>query len=77
MSCCGQTRGQMGIRVKADAAVVDSHTVVFEYIGRTALTAVGGATGRRYRFEEPGARLPVAALDRASLDASPVLKQVG
>lgn len=76
MSCCGQARSQMGVRVQDTAIPLDSGTVIFEYIGRTALTAIG-ATGRRYRFEEPGARLTVDARDRTSLDASPVLKQVG
>ena len=67
----------MGVRVQANSAPQDARTVVFEYVGRTALTAIGGATGRRYRFEEPGAQVIVDARDRISLDASAVLKQVG
>jgi hypothetical protein len=70
-------RRQVGIRAEAGFTTSDPRTVVFEYIGRTALTAIGGVTGQRYRFEEPGARLAVDQRDRASLNASPVLKQVG
>jgi hypothetical protein len=51
--------------------------VVFEYIGRTALSAIGRGSGRQYRFDHPGARLTVDARDRASLDLLPMLKQVG
>jgi hypothetical protein len=51
-------------------------TVCFEYSGRTALTAVGGATGQRYRFDGPGARVVVDARDRPSLAAVPNLTQV-
>ena len=75
MSCCGQSRGQIGIRVNFEAGAL-GRAVVFEYIGRTALTASGAVTGKRYRFEHPGARVTVDARDRASLDALPMLKQV-
>ncbi len=76
MRCCGQGRSQVGIRAEASLVASDPRTVVFEYIGRTALTAIGGVSGRRYRFEGPGARLTVDQRDRMSLNASPVLKQV-
>ena len=75
MSCCGQSRGQIGIRTNFDARSI-GRVVVFEYIGRTALTATGGVSGKRYRFDQPGARVTVDARDRASLDALPMLKQV-
>jgi hypothetical protein len=40
---------------------------VFKYIGATALTVVGPATGRCYRFDRPGATLAVDLRDRATL----------
>ncbi len=52
------------------------YQVCFEYVGRTALTAIGGATGRRYRFEGPGARVVVDPRDRPSLAQVPTLRQV-
>jgi hypothetical protein len=48
----------------------------FQYIGETALTALGLATGRQYRFAHPGAILQVDARDRASLSGIPNLRQV-
>jgi len=47
-----------------------------EYIGRTALVLTGPVTGHRYRFEQPGARLPVDCRDEHSLRAVPVLRSV-
>lgn len=77
MSCCGKARGQAGIQVSAPNAAVKPHTVVFEYIGRTAVRVLGRVSGIQYRFEHPGVRLIVDERDRASLDALPMLKQVG
>jgi hypothetical protein len=50
--------------------------VCFEYIGQTGMTAIGGATGRRYRFDRPGVRVIVDPRDRPSLAAVPNLRQV-
>jgi len=47
-----------------------------QYVGRTALTVVGPATGQRYRFDSPGAIVPVQASDCASLAGLPHLRQV-
>ena len=47
--------------------------VVFRYNGRTALTVVGPISGKRYRFEGPGARVEVDPRDRRSLIAVPNL----
>jgi hypothetical protein len=76
MSCCGQARSQAGIQNNMNASAAP-RTVVFEYIGRTAVSVLGRASGIQYRFNAPGARLTVDARDRASLDALPMLKQVG
>src|SRR6516164_1237660 len=50
--------------------------VYFEYVGRTGMTAIGAVTGRRYRFERPGARAAVDPADKPSLAKVPHLKQV-
>jgi hypothetical protein len=50
--------------------------VCFEYVGQTRMTVIGGATGRRYRFDRPGARVTVDPRDRPSLAAVPNLRLV-
>ena len=50
--------------------------VCFEYVGQSGLTAIGGATGQRYRFDRPGARIVVDPRDRPSLATVPNLKQM-
>lgn len=47
---------------------------VFEYLGATALTVIGPASGLRYRFDRPGAALAVDPRDRAALEAVPLLR---
>lgn len=47
--------------------------VTFKYVGHTALTVTGPVTGRRYRFERPGALL---AVDRRDHGALAVLSQL-
>jgi hypothetical protein len=48
----------------------------FEYVGGTGMTVLGGVTGRRYRFERPGARVAVDPADKLSLAKVPHLKPV-
>jgi hypothetical protein len=62
--------------VLASAPGFRQSRVFFEYVGRTGLTVIGPATGRRYRFERPGARLEVDLKDRRSLAGVPHLRQV-
>ena len=50
--------------------------VVFKYNGGTALTVVGPVSGKRYRFDGPGARVEVDPRDRRSLIAVPNLTLV-
>ena len=50
--------------------------VFFEYFGQTALTAIGRATGKQYRFDRPGARAAVEPADEPSLRGVPNLRQV-
>jgi hypothetical protein len=88
MSCCGNQRRQFqtttpghpprgtGAQASSNAAPVRQFVISFEYVGQTALTAVGGATGKRYRFDRPGARVVVDPRDRPSLAVVPALRQV-
>ena len=79
MACCGQQRssmnGQLATRVNGVAAT-STPVVVYEYRGTTGMTVVGSATGRSYRFREPGARVQIDALDVRSLAAVPNLTRV-
>jgi hypothetical protein len=47
---------------------------LFEYVGPTALTVFGPASGRRYRFGGPGATLAVDPRDHAALHTVPQLR---
>jgi hypothetical protein len=48
----------------------------FEYVGATAMTVTGGATGKTYRFDRPGMRVAVEPVDEPSLRGVPKLRQV-
>ncbi len=77
MSCCGQTRAAAVLQMPSQGRTVrPSGPAWFEYIGRTAVTVTGTATGRTYRFDGPGARLEAHPADRAALYQIPVLRQV-
>ena len=49
-------------------------TEMFTYVGQTALTVTGPATGTVYRFAAPGARLRVDARDATALRKLPMLR---
>jgi len=86
MSCCGKNRQQHQGTIAAPPA--NNHpaslgtrpaprfTLDFEYTGPTGMTVVGGITGKRYRFDAPGARVSVDVRDRRSVAAVPNLRQV-
>ena len=73
MACCGRTRAQlfaMGtnpIAREAPATAAHRYSVQFEYIGKTAMTAIGPASGRRYRFDRPGTVITIDPRDRPGL----------
>ena len=84
MSCCGGKRAQaaMGSPLRP-AAPRNSQSgphrysvAYFQYIGSSGLTVTGPMTGQRYRFDLPGAIVPVDLRDRASLAALTHLRQV-
>lgn len=68
--CCGRPR--LGVRLGELITAA-----VFEYVGRTALTVTGPATGMTYRFAVPGARLKIDPRDRLALAKVAVLRRVG
>ncbi len=49
--------------------------VRFQYVGQTGLTVTGPITGRRYRFNGPGAAAEVDARDAPGLVAVPNLRR--
>ncbi len=87
MGCCGNRRTQLyetrptrPVGSPSSVATAEMRerqfVVCFEYCGQTGLTVIGGATGRRYRFEQPGSRVVVDPRDRPSLATVPNLRQV-
>jgi hypothetical protein len=83
MSCCGGKRRQFqaspSIEPIPEASAPPAPArppVTFEYVGTTGLTATGPYTGRRYRFDGPGARVEVDERDAPSLAAVPRLRRV-
>ena len=82
MACCGASRtplfGTAARPAQAASAAVGGlrYRIQFEYTGRTALTAIGPVSGRRYRFDRPGAIVVVDPRDRPSLAAVPNLRAV-
>jgi hypothetical protein len=80
--CCGHGRRQLQTRFSHQAASAPatggmSSGSTFEYVGNSGLTVVGPATGARYRFERPGARMRVDLRDHVGLTKIPVLRHVG
>jgi hypothetical protein len=72
--CCGRTRPvAAGPRLSTPPRA----GVTLAYVGRTALTVTGPASGAVYRFEASGARLRVDARDAAALLKVGVLRAVG
>jgi hypothetical protein len=84
MGCCGSGNPSRGGSIQTSRPAAPSvraqpmrySHVFFEYVGPTALTAIGRATGKHYRFERPGARVAVEPTDRASVAQVPHLREV-
>jgi hypothetical protein len=83
MSCCGKKREQLQARRTTLPTSQSAfhrqpaarQVAVFEYIGKTALTAIGPISGRHYRFSHPGAIVEVDPRDSASLATVPNLRR--
>jgi hypothetical protein len=86
MSCCGQRRAQQRnmssafvhelVAPRASASRFPMGRAYFEYVGQTAITAVGSVTGRQYRFATLGVSVVVDARDRWSLARVPLLREI-
>ena len=83
MGCCGGRRSEAGMvhagpgTADAPAArFADMQTILFEYAGRTSLSAQGPVTGVRYQFSNPGKQLAVDARDAPYLAGVPNLTRV-
>jgi hypothetical protein len=81
MSCCSKMRAQFRpVDPRAVATPVPAgrapNPTYFEYTGSTVLTAVGGMTGRAYRFAGRGARVLVDPRDRWSMLRVPALREL-
>ena len=79
--CCGKMQPPEGATAlpqtepKASPPAAQS-AVIFKYIGQTGIVVIGPVSGRRYRFDEPGARIIVDPRDRPGLARVPQLRQV-
>lgn len=81
MGCCGKNR-EVAKFAQADETPRVTFTPpatktveYFEYVGKTALTAVGPVTRRRYRFAGPGAVVEVDGYDAPAMIAVPNLRR--
>ena len=80
MGCCGKTRTAIATEeiTQPMAIYTPPRPTIryFEYTGKTALTAIGSATGHRYRFASTGAQVAVDSRDAPSMAAVPHLRHV-
>lgn len=51
-------------------------SINFQYVGTKGLTLIGPVSGKRYRFDGPGAIVVVDPRDRGALAGVSVLRQV-
>jgi hypothetical protein len=70
--CCSRPAPKLAASTRARVSATTSvrtaprvRTVIFEYVGSTALTVVSPITRRVYRFDRPGARVEIDARDRS------------
>jgi hypothetical protein len=88
MSCCGKKREQIRPAIQRRPGSPSTNQVAvsrppaghqvaaFEYVGKTALTAIGPVSGRHYRFGHPGAIVEVDLRDSASLATVSKLRKI-
>ncbi len=87
MGCCGNGNQRRGDSMQASPpapapapAPVQQPMryghVFFEYVGPTAMTAIGRASGKHYRFDRPGAQVAVEPMDEASMRGVPNLRRI-
>ena len=85
MPCCGQKKPDFGPGPRSVQPYKSTnnvarpgyrYSVYFEYVGNTALTVLGSATNKKYRFNGSGSRVEVDPRDRPSLAKVPNLREV-
>ncbi len=76
MACCGQARSN-AVGATPLRSGLPTPSYVYEYVGETGMTVVGTATGRTYRFPNPGARQQVDLRDVRGLASVPKMLKVG
>ena len=90
MSCCGgrrtvwpstaPTRPSVPASPRAGSTAAEPSRpllrLIYEYVGHTALTISSPHTGRRYRFDRPGARVELDPRDRALVAQLEQIRQV-
>jgi YD repeat-containing protein len=79
MGCCGKIRQALPAENNQNRPVTYTLPAptfhYFEYTGKTALTAIGVATGTRYRFASPGTQVAIDSRDAPSMTAVPNLRR--
>jgi hypothetical protein len=87
MSCCGKKREEIRRKIPVrqpnnpaqplgfTQPPIRREAEAFQYVGKTALTAIGPGTGRRYRFSHPGAIVEVDLRDSPYLATVPNLRK--
>ena len=83
MGCCGEKRGEFHGRAPLGADRTSAapgrrlrFSIRFRYLGATGMTVEGPASGKRYRFDRPGAEVEIDPRDRPGLAAVPNLREV-
>ena len=86
--CCGKKRTEEAQTIQKHPALKpedkkaaqpqpESDPLVhFQYLGAKGLTVIGPTSGKRYRFDSPGAIVVVDPRDRHALAAVSILRQV-
>lgn len=85
--CCSKKRAQARQMSQSDAVsknegttlppqLKNSASLLFQYVGQTGVTVMGPRSGKRYRFDHPGAVITVDPRDRRAMTAVSILRQI-
>jgi hypothetical protein len=56
--------------------LVSDPQIYFQYVGATRLTLIGPRSGKRYRFDGPGAVVAIDPIDKRALAGVSIVRQV-
>jgi hypothetical protein len=80
MACCGQRRSLVSAQGRAVGANRPPRPMpraaLYEYTGTTGMTVIGPASGVKYRFCQPGAKLQIDSRDVVSMAGLPNLRRL-